>query len=126
MEVCKRLGGSFIVLDEPSKPRCPCEGPLHDPSSGQEHEAALGLRQLDDVKGDAVFGGRGGGLVAGVAVVDEGDLDAFAGLCLNGLGDPADLGAVVGMAGVTWSARRCPSVSTARGSFEPFFRLAPS
>ena len=97
MEVCEGLGTSFVVLDEPSEPRCPCEGSLDDPSFGQQDKAALGLGQLDDLKSDAVFGGCGGGLVADVALVDEGDLDAFAGLSLNGLGDPADFGAVVGI-----------------------------
>jgi hypothetical protein len=87
----------------------------------------LDLRQFDDFEGDAVFGRRRCGPFAGVALIDESDLDTFVGLRLNRpvaiLPIAARSSALVG---VTWRARRCRSVSIARCSFEPFFRLAPS
>jgi hypothetical protein len=76
VEVCKGLGASFVVLDEPPEAGRPCKGPLDDPSSGQ-HEAGLGLGQQDDFESDPVFGGRRCGLLAGVTLIDESDFDAM-------------------------------------------------
>ena len=67
MEVSKCLGTSLIVLSEAAKAGCLCEGSLNDPSSDQKNEAALGLRQLDDLERDPVLGGCGSGLLTGVA-----------------------------------------------------------
>jgi hypothetical protein len=39
-----------------------------DPSSGQQHETALGLRQFDDLERNAVFNGGGRWLLPGVAL----------------------------------------------------------
>jgi hypothetical protein len=48
-----------------------------------------------------------GRLRAGVALIDEGDLDAVVGGCRHGLGQMLDLGTVIGsLAGVTCRARR--------------------
>ena len=44
-------------------------------------------------------GRRRCGLLAGITLIDKGDLGAFARLRLNGLGHPADFGAVVGICG---------------------------
>ncbi len=43
VEAFDGLGKALVVPHEASEARCPCEGALHDPSSWQEHEAALGL-----------------------------------------------------------------------------------
>ena len=99
MEVREGLSASFVVFDEPSEAGDPGEGSLDTPPSGQQHEAALGLRQLDDVERNAVLGGGGRGLLSGVALIDKGDLDALSGLRLNGLGDPANFGAIAGVGG---------------------------
>ena len=99
MEVGEGLGASLVVFDEPAEAGRPCEGSLDNPSSGQEHEAALGFRQRDDLERDALFSGRCGGLFSGIALVDESDLDVLAGFRLNGLGDGADLGAIVSVCG---------------------------
>src|SRR5580698_5545082 len=66
------------------------------------------------------------GLGAGVALIDMGQGHALALRLLDGLGDAADLGAVIDIGEVTWSASRWPSVSTARCNLEPRSRLAPS
>ena len=42
------LGQFLIVFAEAAIAPEPGEGPLHDPSAGQEHKAALGGRALDD------------------------------------------------------------------------------
>ena len=99
MEIGEGLCASLVVFHEPSEASGPCEGPLDDPSSGQEDEAAFGLWQLDDLERDAMFGGRCCGLLACITLIDEGDLDALGGLRLNGLGDLADFGAIVGVGG---------------------------
>lgn len=45
--------------------------------------------------------------MAGVALIDEGDLDAVVGGCLHGLGQMLDLGTVIGsLAGMTCRARK--------------------
>jgi hypothetical protein len=46
VEVSEGLGASFVVFDEPSEPGRPGEGSLDHPSSWQQDEAALSLRQL--------------------------------------------------------------------------------
>jgi len=99
MEVGEGLGAPLVVFDEPAEAGSPCEGSLDNRSSGQEHEAALGLRQLDDLERDAMFSGRCGGLFSCIALVDKSDLDVLAGFRLNGLGDAADLGAIVSVCG---------------------------
>ena len=87
------MGASFVVFDEPSEAARPGEGSLDEARLGSRTNRAR-LRQLDDFEGNSVLGGRRRWLLARVSLVDEGDLDAFARLGLNGLGDPADLGAV--------------------------------
>ena len=46
-----------------------------------------------------MFGGRRRWLLSRVALIDESDLHALSGLRLNGLGDPADFGAIVRVGG---------------------------
>ena len=90
---------AFIVLDEASALCGPCEGSLDDPSSWQQHEAALGLGQSHDFQRDAVLSGGFEGLWSGIALIDEGQFDALAGGFLHGCGEPADLGAIVSRGG---------------------------
>ena len=49
-------GGSeaFIVAGEAAEACGPAEAALDDPAARQEHEAALGVGQLDHEQGDAV------------------------------------------------------------------------
>jgi hypothetical protein len=77
------LGISFVVLDEPAEFGCPCEGAFDHPPARQENEAALCLGQFDDFQGDAVLLGGLRGTLAGIPLVDPGDLDAVAGDGLN-------------------------------------------
>ena len=77
---------AFVIAGEAAEAGHPAEGALHDPPSGQEDEAALGLGSSDDIEGDAV-GGRGfGGPLAGVSLVDIGEFHSLAGRVLDGLG----------------------------------------
>jgi site-specific DNA recombinase len=64
---------------------------LDHPASRQQHESALGLGVLDDFQADAVGLGVRRRLVAGVALVDEGQRDRLAGDLLDGLGQLGDL-----------------------------------
>jgi hypothetical protein len=60
MEVCHGLSEAFVVFDESSEAGGPGEGSFDDPSSGQQHETALGLRQFDDLERNAVLAAAGG------------------------------------------------------------------
>src|SRR3954470_5992121 len=71
----------------------------HDPTAWEQHEAPLGLWQLHHLQLDAVLAGCRGWLLAGVALIDEGDLYALAGRRLYGLGQPADLSTIIGIGG---------------------------
>lgn len=87
METGECLGISLVILDKPSEPGGPREGSFDDPSTRQENEPTLGLRQFDDFELDAVPGRRLLSTFTGIALVDPGDLDAVVGDGLNGLGE---------------------------------------
>ena len=69
---------------------------FHDPAAWQQHEAALGLGQLDHLEPDAARRGRRSGALAGAALVHIGDLDTLAGGVLDLLVEPLDRLAVGG------------------------------
>jgi hypothetical protein len=118
------LGASLAVFDEASEPSGRCEGSLDDPSPRQQHEAALGLWQLDDLEGNAMFGGRRRRFFP--ALIDELDLDARACLRLNGLGDPARFGTNVGVGRRDVQSQKMAERIDGQMQFEPFLRFAPS
>ena len=99
MEVCQGLSTAFVVFDESSEAGGPGEGSFDDRSSGQQQETALGLRQFDDLEGNAAFSGSGRWFLPGIALIDESDLHVLSGLRLNGLGDTADFGAIIRVGG---------------------------
>src|SRR6476646_12195113 len=76
VEASQRLGQALVVAGEPAAAGRPGEGTLDHPPAGQQDEAPLRRGRLDHLQGDAVRGGRLGGAVPGVALVDVGDLDA--------------------------------------------------
>ncbi len=97
----------------------------------------FGHGQLDNFQPDTVCGSVRSRLLAGVALVDVGHLDALAGRRLSRLdalagrrlsrlGQRRDLGAVLFVGGVTTSANRWPRVSTAAWTLDPLRRLCPS
>ena len=65
------------------------------PAPRQQHEAAPGLGVPDHLEPQAVRRGVGRRLLAGVALVDEGELDRRAGGVLEGGGELPDLGPVL-------------------------------
>jgi hypothetical protein len=75
---------------------------------------------------DAVRCGFLGRLLAGVPLVDIGDLDILAGGRLHRRGKPFGLRAVLFVRRGDMRRQKMTNVSTARCSFEPFRRLAPS
>lgn len=95
VQIGKGLSQALVVTDETPEAGGPGEGALGDPTPGQQHEATLRLGQFDRLQFDPLRPGRRGRLVARVPLVDEGDLDALPRGRLHGLGEPADLGAVV-------------------------------
>jgi hypothetical protein len=90
------LPQSLVVAQETAEAGAPGEGAFHDPAPGEQDEAELALVVLYDLEADATRLPGLGGAPSLVALVDEGHLDALACPVLRGLGEPADLGAVVG------------------------------
>jgi len=125
MKVGERGGAALVIFDQSSKPRGPSEGTLHHPSSGQENEAALGLGQFDDAEFDAVLSGGGPGGFPGIALIDEGDFDVRLGRGLNGLGDAADLGAVVGVGGRDMQGQPMPERVDGQMQLRSLLALGP-
>ncbi len=131
MQPSQGLRQAFVVTGEATKARYPAKAALDDLTTGQEHKAFLGLRQLDHLQTYTLFGGSSHGVVARVALVDKGHLDGLAGRFLDCLGQLLDLSAVLfarscSSAAVTSRASKCPNVSTARCVLLPLRRLAPS
>ena len=89
------VGESFVVSGESAEKRGPGEASLDDPSSWQQHEAALCLGVLDHLQLDAMLGGRVGCGLTGVALIDIGQLHVAAGDLLDLFAQPLDLGAVL-------------------------------
>ena len=116
MKIRERRGPAFIVFDKYSEAGFPCEGSFDDPTSGQQHEAVLCLGELDDLESDALHLGGLCRPVSGVALIDDGDVDAVLGGDLNDLGHTADLGAVIGIGGRDVQGEQMTGVSTARCS----------
>ena len=99
VQVCQGACIAFVIFDEPAEACGAGKAAFDDPPAGEQHEAPRGLGQLHDLQFDAVRTGGHGRLLAGVALIDEGDLDARAGGRLHGLGQPGDLSAIIGISG---------------------------
>jgi hypothetical protein len=54
MQSDERLRQSFIVVHQAAKARHPSKAALDYPTTGQQREATLGRRQLDDFQADTV------------------------------------------------------------------------
>ena len=99
---------------------------FHHPAPGQENKASLRLRQPDDVQRDALGCGSVSGRLAGVALVDVGQLDIVAG-CVLDVGDEAlhrHSIADIGRGDV--QGKQMAERVTAMCTFDPRWRLAPS
>lgn len=80
MQAFQGFRQALVVASEKSKASCPAEGPFSHPTAWQEHEAFLGLWQLDDLEANAPVSGGLFSLRAGVALVHKNDFDRLAGL----------------------------------------------
>jgi hypothetical protein len=89
------LAQSFVISGKSAETSGPGEASLDDPSSWQQHEAALCLGMFDDLQLNAMLSGRVGCGLTGVALVDIGRFHATAGDLLDLLSQPLDLGAVL-------------------------------
>lgn len=99
MQASHRLRHPFVIARQPAKPRRPAEMAFHHPASGQQHDAALGLGQIDDHQLDAVRTGGRRRLRPGGAVIDEGHLDRVARFGPNRRRQVGDHRAIVGLDG---------------------------
>ena len=109
----------LVVARQAAEARHPGEGALHHPAPGQEHEAALGLGQLDHLQPDAVLRRRRGRLLPGVALVDEASSTRSPVTACTALASAATCARSCSLAGVTRSASRWPRVSMAMCIFGP-------
>ena len=81
-----------MVFDRTTEAGGPGKAALDDPACWPQHQAALGLGQLDDLQLDAMFACNSGRLVAVISLIDTGQLHARSGGRLNRLGYPRELG----------------------------------
>ena len=119
-------GISLVVLHQAAKAGRPGKGPLDHPASPQQHEATLGVRQINHPQLDAMCFCSVSGLRAGIALVDMGQANALAGRDLHGPARPTTSTRSSVLVGVTCSASRWFTMSTARCTLGPFLRLTPS
>jgi hypothetical protein len=99
-------GQPLVVTGEQAEARGPGKVPLDDPATRQEHKATLDLGQLDDVETDTMGLGSVSWFLAGVALVDVGELDGVPGYFLDGRGQDVHVRSVLGIGRVTWRASR--------------------
>lgn len=125
MQAHQRFGQPLIVPGQSPKARHPAEAALDDPAPRQQDKATLGGRQLDHLKPNTV-GSRRRWLLAGVALIDKGDLNRRASNVLYLRGQFSNLRASCSLAGVTSNANNCPRLATAICSLLPLRRLCPS
>ncbi len=59
VQVGKRLTQTLVIAHQTPKACRPGEGPLNHPAPGQQHEAAFGLRQFNNLQLNPLLAGRG-------------------------------------------------------------------
>ena len=74
-EACECFGQAFVVSGQATETSHPTETPFDDPAPRQEHEAFLGFWQLDHEQLQALIFSGLGRLIAGITLIDRGDLD---------------------------------------------------
>ena len=97
VQSCEDRRQPLVVTRQAAEARGPGEAALDDPALRRQHEAALGLGQLDDFQADAMPGGGIGRLLTGVALIHVGQLDRLASGFLHGSRQDIHLGAVLGI-----------------------------
>lgn len=86
---------ALVILDQSPEAGGPGEGSLDQPVPRQQHEAALGLRQLHHLQFDTMRPGGLGHPCAGITLVNISQFDALSGGGLHSLGQAPDLGPVI-------------------------------
>ncbi len=95
VQVGKCLRWTLVIAHQTPKACCPGEGPLNHPAPGQQHEAAFGLRQFNNLQLDAMLAGRGCRFLACIVLIAIGQLDTLAGGQLHGLRQLSHLSAII-------------------------------
>ena len=106
MKADERLPETLVVTSEAAEASRPGEAALDDPAPVQQHKALPGIRQFDDLKLNALLGRVLRGLIACVALIDEGNLNRLVSDLLNALCQVLHLISVCSLAGVTSKASR--------------------
>lgn len=78
-------GKPFIIVSQAAKVTYLGKPVLHAPATAQQDKAPIGLWMFDGFQAEAVLFGGVGSYIAGVALVDESDLDCLPGSVLHDL-----------------------------------------
>ena len=95
MELLQAQGEAFVVAGQALVADAPTQAALDLPTPGQQHEAALGVAEFDDLQVDARGLHRLRRGFARVALAGVGQRNALARCYLHFLGQHAHLGAVL-------------------------------
>ena len=91
----QRLRPALVVARQAAKTGHPGKAALHDPSTWQQDEASLRLRQADHLQAYALALSSLGGSLTGVALIDKGQFHMLSRHFLHGCGQLAHLIAVL-------------------------------
>ena len=86
MQSGQGLSEALIITRQPAKSSRPAKAAFNDPAARQQYKASFGFSMFDHQQVNSMPGSLACGIVAGIALVDEGDLDGITGYLLNGLG----------------------------------------
>ena len=111
---------AFIVTRKSAKACRPSKGALNYPASWQKNKPLLGFSQLYHFEPRSVRRRSVSGCLTGVTLIDKRYLHGCAGRLLDCFSQFPYLGGILFMAGVAFKAKRCPKVSTAICTLDPF------
>lgn len=119
----KRFRQSLVVTCQTPEAVKPAEAALDHPPPGQQYKALFRLRQFDHLQVDAFIKCRLLRLFARVSLIYKCHPDRISRHLLDLTREFCDLCTSCSLAGVTWTASNCPSVSTAICTLLPRLRL---
>src|SRR5262249_48791096 len=108
MQSGQSLRQSLIISRQATKACYPAETSFDHPAARQEDKASLRCWQFYDFELDAVLLSCLRGVFAGVALIDKGDLDRFAGLGLSSFRKLSDVGTVLFIGGCHAQSEQMP------------------
>jgi hypothetical protein len=86
MQSGQSLCEALIIPRQPAKSSRPAKAAFDYPAAWQQYKASFGLSMFNHQQVNSMPGSLGRRIVAGISLVDEGNLDGIARHLLNGLG----------------------------------------